>query len=323
MAQQPTAGTIDLADEIAQRRRLPFYVDVLRRLVKEKPIGLFGGILVVIIAVAAVAANFVAPFGANELGAGGRLDSPAFSNLFGTDNLGRDVFSRVVYGARVSMWIGLLAVIASTTLSLSIGVLSGYFGGWIDLIAQRIVDAFIAFPGLIFLLSIIAVFRDSSIPGLPRQGLLSTQIIVLIISIGILQGVGASRTIRSAVLGVKSSMYVEAARSIGATNSRMIFVHIIPNIMAPVITLATLGFGSAILLEASLSFLGFGVPPDVPSWGGMLNREARSFMSDAPWLALAPGLTLSLAVFGFNMLGDALRDLLDPRMRGSGHGNFA
>ncbi|MCA9831009.1 MAG: ABC transporter permease [Dehalococcoidia bacterium] len=323
MAQQPAAGAIDLADEGVQKRRLPFYVDVLRRLVKEKPIGLFGGILVVIIALAALFANVVAPFGANELGAGGRLDSPALGNIFGTDNLGRDVFSRVVYGARVSMWIGLLAVTASTTLSLSIGVLSGYFGGWIDLIAQRIVDAFIAFPGLIFLLSIIAVFRDSSIPGLPRQGLLSTQIIVLIISIGILQGVGASRTIRSAVLGVKSAMYVEAARSIGATHSRMIFVHIVPNIMAPVITLATLGFGSAILLEASLSFLGFGVPPDVPSWGGMLNREARSFMSDAPWLALAPGLTLSLAVFGFNMLGDALRDLLDPRMRGSGHGNFA
>lgn len=323
MAQQPTAGTIDLADAGEQRRRLPFYVDVLRRLVKEKPIGLFGGILVLIIAVAALVANVVAPFGANELGAGGRLASPSIDNFFGTDNLGRDVFSRVVFGARVSMWIGLLAVIASTTISLTIGVLSGYFGGWIDLLAQRLVDAFIAFPGLILLLSIIAVFRDSDIPGLPQQGLLSTQIIILIISIGILQGVGASRTIRSAVLGVKSSMYVEAARSIGATNSRMIFVHIIPNIMAPVITLATLGFGSAILFEASLSFLGFGVPPDVPSWGGMLNREARSFMSDAPWLALAPGLTLSLAVFGFNMLGDALRDLLDPRMRGSGHGGFA
>lgn len=323
MAQQPTAGTIDLADAGEQRRRLPFYVDVLRRLVKEKPIGLFGGILVLIIAVAALVANVVAPFGANELGAGGRLASPSIDNFFGTDNLGRDVFSRVVFGARVSMWIGLLAVIASTTISLTIGVLSGYFGGWIDLLAQRLVDAFIAFPGLILLLSIIAVFRDSDIRGLPQQGLLSTQIIILIISIGILQGVGASRTIRSAVLGVKSSMYVEAARSIGATNSRMIFVHIIPNIMAPVITLATLGFGSAILFEASLSFLGFGVPPDVPSWGGMLNREARSFMSDAPWLALAPGLTLSLAVFGFNMLGDALRDLLDPRMRGSGHGGFA
>ena len=317
MAQQQTAGTIDVGVDSFARRQLPFYLDVLRRLVKEKPIGLLGGILVLTIAISALVANVAAPFDANQLGAGSRLTSPSLGNLFGTDNLGRDVFSRVMFGARVSMWIGLLAVLASTLLSLSIGVLSGYFGGWFDLFVQRLVDAFLAFPGLILLLSVIAVFRDSDIPGLPQQGLLSTQIVVLILTIGVLQGIGASRTIRGAVLTVKSSMYVEAARSVGASNARMIMVHVIPNIMAPVITLATLGFGSAILLEASLSFLGFGVPPDVPSWGGMLNREARSFMSDAPWLAIAPGITLSLAVFGFNMLGDALRDLLDPRLRGS------
>lgn len=318
MAQQQAAGTIEAGfDPVVGRRRLPFAVDVLRRLVKEKPIGLFGGILVLTITIAAIGANVVAPSDANELGVGARLEGPSVSHFFGTDNLGRDVFSRVVYGARVSMWIGLLAVISATTISLTIGVLSGYFGGKFDLIAQRFVDAFQAFPGLIFLLAVIAVFRESDIPGFPGQGLLSTQMVILIIAIGVLQGVGASRTIRSAVLTVRSSTYVEAARSVGATNSRMIFVHVIPNIMAPVITLATLGFGSAILVEASLSFLGFGVPPDVPSWGGMLNREARSFMDAAPWLALAPGLTLSLAVFGFNMLGDALRDLLDPRLRGS------
>lgn len=317
MAQQQAAGTIDSGFEVVGRKRRPFAVDVLRRLVKEKPIGLFGGILVVVITVAAIGANVVAPSDANELGVGPRLVGPSIDHFFGTDNLGRDVFSRVVYGARVSMWIGLLAVVSATTISLTIGVISGYFGGKFDLIAQRFVDAFQAFPGLIFLLAVIAVFRDSDIPGFPTQGLLSTEMVILIIAIGVLQGVGASRTIRSAVLTVRSSTYVEAARSVGATNSRMIFVHVIPNIMAPVITLATLGFGSAILVEASLSFLGFGVPPDVPSWGGMLNREARSFMDAAPWLALAPGLTLSFAVFGFNMLGDALRDLLDPRLRGS------
>jgi peptide/nickel transport system permease protein len=320
MAQQ--AAALDLESSEAQRRRLPFYVDVLRRLVKEKPIGLVGGIIVVLIALAALTAPIAAPFGPNELGAGGRLDGPNATTFFGTDNLGRDVFSRVIYGARVSMWIGLLAVVTATTLSLTIGVISGYFGGKVDLLMQRIVDAFIAFPGLIFLLALIAVFRDSQIPGTPQQGLLSTKVLILILAIGFLSGIGASRTIRSAVLTVKSSMYVEAARSVGATNTRMIFVHIIPNIMAPVLTLATLGFGGAILFESSLSFLGFGVPPDVPSWGGMLNREARSFMSQAPWLALAPGLTLSLAVFGFNMLGDALRDLLDPRMRGASKGHF-
>ena len=317
MAQQQAAGTSDIAAELFASRRLPFYVEVLRRLLKEKPIGLFGGIVVLIMALAALSSNVAAPFEANQLGAGSRLTGPSFDNFFGTDNLGRDVFSRVMFGARVSIWIGFLAVFAATILSLSIGVLSGYFGGWVDLLVQRVVDAFIAFPGLILILSVIAVFRNTQIPGLPSQGLFSTTIIVLILAIGVLQGVGASRTIRSAVLTVKSSMYVEAARALGATNTRMIFAHILPNIMAPVITLATLGFGSAILLEASLSFLGFGVPPDVPSWGGMLNREARSFMSEAPWLALAPGITLSMAVFGFNMLGDALRDLLDPRLRKS------
>jgi peptide/nickel transport system permease protein len=322
MAQSQAAGTIDLDVADARRKRRPFYLEILIRLVKEKPLGLAGGILVLIMAIAAITAPIVAPFEPNQLGAGTRLEGPSMDNFFGTDNLGRDVFSRVVHGARVSMWIGLLAVTTSTFLSLSIGVLSGYFGGWIDIIAQRLVDAFIAFPGLIFLLAVIAVFRDSHIGGLPREGIFSTQIIILIITLGVLLGVGSSRIIRSAVLTVKSTMYVEAARSIGAGNGRMIFVHVLPNVMAPVITLATLGFGTAILLEASLSFLGFGVPPNIPSWGGMLNREARAFMTQAPWLALAPGITLSLAVFGFNMLGDALRDLLDPRMRGSGHGNF-
>ncbi len=315
MAQQTAAGTIDAAAGLPAKRQLPFYVDVLRRLVKEKPIGFFGALLVVTIAVAALAADVAAPFSPNELGAGTRLTGPSLDNFMGTDNLGRDVFSRVVYGARVSMWIGTLAVLTSTVLALTIGVVSGYFGGWFDLLAQRLVDAFIAFPGLILILSLIAVFRGYNFPGFPRQGLFSTQIVVLVLAIGVLQGVGASRTIRSSVLTVKNSMYVEAARAVGAGNTRMIFAHILPNIMAPVITIATLGFGSAILFEASLSFLGFGVPPDVPSWGGMLNREARLYMSDAPWLALAPGITLSLAVFGFNMLGDALRDLLDPRLR--------
>ena len=323
MAQQQAAGALEAAPELAKGRRVPFVLDVLRRLVREKPLGLMGGILVAIVAIAAVFAGIVAPFDPNALGAGGQLDSPSLDNLLGTDNLGRDVFSRVVHGARVSMWIGLLAVITATALSLFIGVTSGYFGGWTDIFAQRLVDAFIAFPGLIFLLAVIAVFRDANIPGLPSEGLFSTQIIVLIMTIGVLLAVGSSRVIRSAVLTVKSTTYVEAARAIGAGHSRMIFVHIIPNIMAPVITLATLGFGTAILLEASLSFLGFGVPPNIPSWGGMLNREARAYMTQAPWLALAPGIALSLTVFGFNMLGDALRDLLDPRMRGSGHGNFA
>ena len=322
MTQEPGITNLDLGiDARAMRRRLPGWVDVLRRLVKEKPLGLVGGLIVVVMAIAAIGASFV-PYGPNELGAGTRLIGPSLAHPFGTDNLGRDVFARVLNGARVSMWVGFLSVVTSIILSLSVGTVSGYFGGWLDMLSQRIVDAFIAFPGLIFLLAVIAIFRDSHAPGLPKEGILSTQVILLVVTIGILLGVGSSRIIRSTVLTVKEMTFIEASRSVGCGNTRMIFVHVLPNVMAPVITLATLGFGTAILLEASLSFLGFGVPPNVPSWGGMLNREARAWMTQAPWLALAPGIALSLAVFGFNMLGDALRDLLDPRLRGAGSSQF-
>ncbi len=322
MAQQQTATAVDL-DLLPGRpqKRMPGAIHVLQRLVREKPLGLIGAIIVVVITIAAVGAS-LAPYGPNELGAGSRLTGPSLSHPFGTDNLGRDVFARVLYGARVSMWVGLLAVITSVLISVTVGTLSGYFGGWLDMLLQRVVDAFIAFPGLIFILSVIAMFRDSHAPLLPKEGILSTQVLLLVITIGILLGVGASRIIRSTVLTVKSLTYIEASRSVGCGHLRMIFVHILPNVLAPVITLATLGFGTAILFEASLSFLGLGVPPNITSWGGMLNREARAFMTEAPWLALAPGITLSLAVFGFNMLGDALRDLLDPRLRGGASNHF-
>ena len=322
MAQQPSATTLDVGILPGKpTRRLPGALDVGRRLVREKPLGLVGALIVCVITIAAVGSSF-SPYGPNELGAGGRLVGPSLGHPFGTDNLGRDVFSRVLYGARVSMWVGFLAVATSVFLSVTIGTLSGYFGGWLDILLQRVVDAFIAFPGLIFILSVISIFRDSHAPMLPKEGILSTQVILLVITIGILLGVGSSRIIRSTVLTVKGLTYIEASRSIGCGHVRMIFVHILPNVLAPVITLATLGFGTAILFEASLSFLGFGVPPNIPSWGGMLNREARAWMTQAPWLALAPGITLSLAVFGFNMLGDALRDLLDPRLRGGSSNQF-
>jgi peptide/nickel transport system permease protein len=321
MAREQTVSTLDLELAPTKGARRPGGIaDVVRRLIREKPLGLMGAIIVLVIALAAIGASLV-PYGPNELGAGTRLMGPSLAHPMGTDNLGRDVFARVIYGARVSMWVGLLAVATSVLLSVTVGTLSGYFGGWLDIILQRAVDAFIAFPGLIFLLSLIAIFRDSDAPGLPEEGIFSTQVILLIISIGILLGVGASRIIRSTVLTVKGLTYIEASRAVGCGHLRMIFVHVLPNVLPPVITLATLGFGTAILFEASLSFLGFGVPPNIPSWGGMLNREARGFMTQAPWLALGPGITLSLAVFGFNMLGDALRDLLDPRLRG-GSGTF-
>ncbi|MDA0353486.1 MAG: ABC transporter permease [Chloroflexi bacterium] len=312
MAAQTSA--IDFAAPIKATKSRGIWADAFVRIVREKPMGLFGGLLVVMFIVMAAGAPLIAPFGPNELGAGERLIGPS-SNIFGTDNLGRDIFSRVVYGARVSITISLVAVGAATFISLGLGIVSGFFGGWVDTIIQRFVDGFIAFPGLVLLLAVVAVFRGAEAPFLPRDGLFRTEIVLLMITIGMLLGVGNSRVIRGSTLVVSNETYVEAARAIGASNTRIMFSYILPNVMAPMITLATLGLGTAILIEASLSFLGLGVPPDVATWGGMLNREARAFMTESPWIAVFPGLALSLAVFGFNMLGDALRDVLDPRLR--------
>ena len=314
MARSDTA-VIDLRLDDGREHRRSMFSDVFHRLVREKPLGFFGALLVVFFFMLAAGAPWIAPHGPNELGAGPRLSDPTLQNIMGTDNLGRDTFSRVVHGARVSLTIGFVAILISTTISLTIGVLSGYFGGLIDILWQRLVDAFIAFPGLVLIIAVGAIFRDSTIPGFPDSGVFHSQNVILAATIGMLLGVGSSRIIRSAALSVKSQPFIEASRATGATHARVILVHMLPNVMAPVITLATLGLGTAILLESSLSFLGLGVPPDTATWGGMLNREARTFMSQNPWLAIFPGLALSLVIFGFNMLGDALRDLLDPRLR--------
>jgi peptide/nickel transport system permease protein len=314
MAQSETS-TLGLPLELRPPKRKSAFMDIASRLVREKPLGLFGAILVLVFFVMASGSPLIAPYGPNQLGAGPRLGDPTLHNIMGTDNLGRDVFSRVVYGARVSMTIGLVATLLGTAISLTIGVLSGYFGGLVDILAQRLVDAFIAFPGLVFIIAVAAIFADSTIPGLPQDGVLQSTNVILALVIGTLLGVGSSRIIRGAALTVKAQPFIEASRATGATNTRLILTHVLPNVMAPAITLATLGLGTAILLESSLSFLGLGVTPETPTWGGMLNREARNFMTQNPWLAIFPGGALSLAIFGFNMLGDALRDLLDPRLR--------
>ena len=300
---------------LERERGTPGALDLLRRLVREKPLGFIGGLIVLLFIVMAAGAPLIAPYGPEQLGAGARLAAPTIGHPFGTDNLGRDVFSRVVHGAQVSMTIGFGAVAMSVLISLAIGVISGFFGGWFDMLFQRVVDAFMAFPALVFLIAVGAIFANSQIPGLPVQGLFSTKVISLIIELGILFGVGNSRVVRSATISVSNSTYLEAARASGASNPRLILVHVVPNVLPPVITLATLGLGAIILVESALEFLGLGVPPDQVTWGKMLNTEARAFMLQAPWLAIFPGLALSMAVFGFNMLGDALRDLLDPRLR--------
>jgi peptide/nickel transport system permease protein len=275
----------------------------LWRLVREKPLGAFGGMLVLVLMLCAIFAHWIAPYPYDETNVRQRLKPPGAQFYLGTDNLGRDVFSRIIYGARISVTVGFGAVTLSILLATLLGVTSGYFGGKVDVFIQRVVDAAMAFPPLVLLLSIMAVLG----PGLLN----------IILVLGIIPSANRSRVIRSATLAAKENQYVEAARAVGASHLRIILCYILPNVMAPIIIVATNALGAVILVEATLSFLGFGVPPPYPSWGEMLSGSGRSYMYKAPWMAIWPGVAISLAVFGFNMLGDALRDLLDPRLRGS------
>lgn len=270
--------------------------------VRRKPLGAAGGLVLAGMLALALLAEGVAPYGYDEADIFSRLKAPSGAHWLGTDNLGRDLLSRVIYGARVSMAVGFGGVVVGLLLGTAVGLVSGYFGGRLDLVLQRVVDAFMCFPLLLVALTIMALLG----PGLGN----------VILTLGLVLGVRDSRVIRSAVLSVKAHLYLEAARALGAAHTAMIGRHVLPNILAPIIILGTVNLGAIILTEAALSFLGFGVPPPRPSWGGMLSGAGLVHMLRAPWLALWPGVALSLAVFGANMLGDALRDLLDPRLRG-------
>jgi peptide/nickel transport system permease protein len=274
----------------------------LWRLIKEKPLGAFGGVIVLGLLLCALLAPWIAPNPYDQTNVRNRLKPPSSQFYFGTDNLGRDIFSRIVYGARVSVTVGFGAVSISICLAICVGVGSGYFGGKADVLTQRAVDAWMAIPGLLLLLNVMAVLG----PGLLN----------VILALGVVAAARNSRIIRSATLAIKENQFVEAARAVGASHLRIIARYILPNVMAPIIIIATISLGFAILAESTLSFLGLGVPPPYPSWGEMLSGSGRSYMHKAPWMATWPGVAISLAVFGFNMLGDALRDLLDPRLRG-------
>lgn len=270
--------------------------------VRRKPLGAAGGLVLAGMLALTLLAERVAPYGYDEADVFSRLKAPSEAHWLGTDNLGRDLLSRVIYGARVSMAVGFGGVAVGLLFGTAVGLVSGYFGGRLDLVLQRVVDAFMCFPLLLVALTIMALLG----PGLGN----------VILTLGLVLGVRDSRVIRSAVLSVKALLYLEAARALGAAHAAMIGRHVLPNILAPIIILGTVNLGAIILIEAALSFLGFGVPPPRPSWGGMLSGAGLVHMLRAPWLALWPGVALSLAVFGANMLGDALRDLLDPRLRG-------
>lgn len=271
----------------------------LARLARQNTIGLIGAALIALVVAVALLAPLLAPYGPAEL-VGRRLLPPGQGHPLGTDELGRDVLSRIVYGARVSLYVGVIAVGLASLLGGLLGVLAGYVGGWLDGALTALIDILLAFPGLVLAIVI--------------AGLLGPSITNAMVAIGIISTPVYARIARTAVVVVKSELYVDAARVVGGGAAHIIRQHILPNIAAPLIVQTSLLFSTAVLAEAALSFLGLGIQPPDPSWGSMLNGSRR-FMETAPWLAIAPGFSIMLVVLGFNFLGDGMRDALDPRLR--------
>jgi peptide/nickel transport system permease protein len=273
----------------------------LWNVIRQNPLGLIGFLIIVTLVVVAIFAPLIAPYDIGDFRAGEPRENPSWSHLFGTDGLGRDMFSRVVFGARISLSVAFLAVMGGTVLATVIGIVSGYTGGVVDNVIQRIVDTAIAFPILLLLLILASILGPS------------IQTVILAVGIAIIAPV--ARVVRGAVLSERNNQYVEAARALGASTPRILFVHIAPNVVALAIIIATSLLGTAILAEAALSFLGLGIPVPNPSWGTDV-ALARAKFPIHIWWAIFPGAAISLTVLGFNLLGDSLRDIFDPRLRG-------
>jgi peptide/nickel transport system permease protein len=303
-----------------QRRIMPLAaLSSVLRFVRRKPLGGIGLIIVLILFFAAVFATQIAPYGIDQQRIVDQFQDPNSDHLMGTDDRGRDIFSRVVHGARVSIFVGFGVIAASTLVSAFIGIISGYYGGWVDIFVQRFVDVLLAIPFLILALTLAAIFPKADQVRHLGPLALKPEIqgaLKIVLALGIGFSLGSSRVIRGAVIGVKGNQYIESARSLGATDTRILFRYVLPNIFPVVLVLASVQIGAAILAETSLSFLGFGINPPIPSWGGMLS-DWRRFITQHPLMSIWPGAAIALTVFGFNMLGDALRDVLDPRLRGS------
>jgi peptide/nickel transport system permease protein len=285
---------------------------------RRKPLGAAGGVLLVLLILVAIFGDVIAPYDPIQTHPAIRLTGPSLAHPFGADELGRDVLSRVISGTRPSIYTSVIVVALSGILGLLIGVASAYRGGVVDLMIQRCVDALMAFPGLILAMALLAVFSSGIHLGWATIPVVWKSIpVMVVITLVVLFIPTNSRVARAATFNVKFSQYVEAARAVGARPWRIILTHLVPNVLAPMIVITTAQLGGVILIEASLSFLGLGLPPPHPSLGGMLQGSGRQYMEQAPWLALFPGLAISASVLGVNLLGDAVRDVSDPRLRGS------
>jgi peptide/nickel transport system permease protein len=300
--QRPDAAT-SASDAVFLRRAKPSWPRQLLSFMVQYPLGGIGGLILVILVVVAVFASVISPHHYAAVDFANRLNAPDGQFWFGTDKLGRDVFSRVVFGSRTSLYVGLLSVTLGTVVGVILGVSSGYVGGRFDLAVQRVVDMLMGFPSLVLALVMIVALSPS------------LNSVTFAISLSLMPRM--TRLSRSTALTIKEEVYVLATKAIGSSTPRILLRHVMPNGLAPVFVLATSALGSAIVTEASLSFLGLGVPPPHTSWGGMLQLGAVETLESAPWLAIFPGLALSIVVFAFALFGDALRDALDPRLRGS------
>ena len=276
---------------------------------RQQPLGALGGIILLTMIVLALLASSLAPFDPYEVhvrykyaNPGAVVEETGQRFWLGADQLGRDTLSRLLYGARVSLYVSLVSVGLGVTLGALIGIMSAFFGGKVDLLVQRLIDTIMAFPAIILALAIV------SVAGASLRNVIVALIVLLLPA--------SARVVRAQALAIKEMDYMLAARALGAASWRMIFCHMVPNCVAPYIVFATANLGYAVVVEAALSFLGVGTPPDVPSWGGMLSITGQKYIEVSPWLVFFPSLAVSIAVFGFNLLGDALRDALDPRLRG-------
>ena len=298
-----TAGTVDLAEQIrAKPTGLAAVFFWLKDFARRKPVAFGGGVVLVAAVLVAIFAGQIAPYQATDIGVAGKFLGPGQEGtLLGTDQLGRDIFSRLIYGARISMYVGIFSVLIGITLGTLIGVASAYVGGWTDILLQRLVDALMGFPPIILALALMAAL------GASVNNVVIALVVILV--------PGATRVIRSQALSIKELDYTLAAKSIGASSTRIIFKHMLPNVAATYIVLITLTLGFAIVVEAALSFLGVGIPPDVATWGSMLEL-GRANIDKQAWMVVFPGFVIALIVFSINFLGDGLRDVMDPKLRG-------
>ena len=303
----PMTDLAQKSDLVARQHRRGPFADFFYRLVREKPLGLLGAVIITLFVLVSLFADYLAPDPELEQDVTRRLQGSSVEHPLGTDHTGRDFLSRNIYGARQSLLVGFAATAVAVLVATVIGGLSGFIGGRFDLVMQRFVDAWLAFPGLLLLMTIMSILGNGALQ--------------VIIVLGLVYGIGNSRVIRGAVISIKENVYFEAAKAVGSPGWRTLLRHVLPNVFAPIIVIFSITIGTVIITEASLSFLGFGLPLNVPSWGGLLSREGRRYMQVAPWLAMWPEIFLTIVVYSLNMFGDAMRDLLDPRLRG-GQGSY-